>query len=347
MGGSAIPQKSLAIICRSLATMLHSGLDVQNAMRLTGDKLGHSGARSAVQEVHRVVKTRGEIAEAMRMQGKRFPRLMVELTEVGEKTGALPEVFLSLSKHYENNVRMKRQFISAIAWPVFQLFAAIGVIGLLIYVLGMLQGDAQGSFSFSIFGLTGFGGAMTWFSCTFGVIGLLVIGYLLISKNMGYRQFLDPWLMQIPVLGKCMKAFAISRFSWAFALTQQAGMSIKPSIYQSLKATDNGAFVAGSDIVWQNLRSGETLTDSLDSLRLFPADYIQTVQVAETSGTVPETLDRLSPQFEEEAQRRLGALTAAAGWGVWAIVALFVVYMIFNIALQYIGMINDAASGNF
>lgn len=297
-------------------------------------------------EVHDGIIRRGEIAECMRVQGKRFPNLMIDLVEVGERTGALPEALDGLGRHYENNVRMRRQFLGAIAWPAFQLVAAILVIGLLIYVLGFLQKEGQDdALSFSIFGLTGSSGAFTWFFATFGTMGMLFVVYKLLNRNLGGRQFLDPWLMKIPVLGKCMRSFAIARFSWAFALTQKAGMSIKPSIYQSIRATDNGAFIAGTDTVWKNLREGETLTDSLDALRLFPEEFIQTVQVGETSGTVPEVLDRLSPQFEEEAQRGLQALTAAAGWAVWALVAMFVIFMIFNIALQYVGMINDAAKG--
>jgi type IV pilus assembly protein PilC len=71
------------------------------------------------------------------------------------------------------------------------------------------------------------------------------------------------------------------------------------------------------------------------------------VQVGETSGTVPETLERLSPQFEEQARRSLKALAVALGWLVWVAVAVFIIFIIFSVVLKYIGMINAAASGNF
>jgi type IV pilus assembly protein PilC len=74
---------------------------------------------------------------------------------------------------------------------------------------------------------------------------------------------------------------------------------------------------------------------------LFPADYVQMVDVAEHSGTVPEMLDRLSPQFEDQARRALNGLTAALGWGVWVLVAMFIIFLVFNIMLRYIGTITD------
>ena len=343
-----IPQKTLAIICRSLGTMLHSGVDPHNALRMTTDKVSDGRARDAMRNVQKAVAARGEIAEAMREQGRRFPPLMMDLVSVGEQTGSLPEVLRSLSKHYETNVRLKRDFLGSIAWPVFQMVAAILVIALLIYILGMLQtSNTPDSFHFDVFGLSGAGGSITWLFMTFGTLAGIFVTYKVMVRNLAGRQFLDPILMKIPVLGKCMRSFAIARFSWAFALTQQAGMRIEPSVTQSFKATANGAFAMGRDVAWQRLKEGESLTDSLEATRLFPDDYIHTVHVAESSGTVPEALDRLSPQFEDEAQRSLRALTAMLGWGTWAIVAIFIVYMIFNIALQYVGMLNRAASGTF
>lgn len=341
-----IPQKTLAIICRSLGTMLHSGVDPFNALRMTADKLSDGRAVEAMRNVQDAVAKRGEIAEAMREEGRRFPPLMMDLVDVGETTGSLPEVFTSLSKHYETNVRLKRDFMSSIAWPMFQMGAAITVIALLIFILGMLpQSNAPDGGGFSVFGLKGASGSITWLFLTCGSLTGMYVGYKITARNMAGRQFLDPLLMKVPVLGKCMRSFGIARFSWAFALTQQAGMRIEPSIKRSFKATANGAFLLGQDIAWQRLKAGESLTDSLEATKLFPEDYIHTVHVAETSGTVPEALDRLSPQFEDEAQRSLRALTSMLGWGTWVMVAVFIIILIFNIVTQIAGVYQDALNG--
>lgn len=66
------------------------------------------------------------------------------------------------------------------------------------------------------------------------------------------------------------------------------------------------------------------------------------VDVGETSGTVPETLERLSPQFQQDAQRSLTALAAVFGWLVWALVAAFIIFVVFRIAFWYLGILNDA-----
>jgi type IV pilus assembly protein PilC len=119
-------------------------------------------------------------------------------------------------------------------------------------------------------------------------------------------------------------------------------MPIDDSLRASLKATSNGAFIAATDNMVRAVEEGDSLTDALAQSDLFSEDFVQMVHVGETTGTVPETLNRLSPQFEDQARRSLRTLATAAGWLVWCMVAGFIIFIIFRIAFWYVGLINDA-----
>jgi type IV pilus assembly protein PilC len=148
--------------------------------------------------------------------------------------------------------------------------------------------------------------------------------------------------MKIPVVGGCMQAFGLARFSWAYSLTQQSGMPIDRSIEASLRATSNGAFIGQSPRICAAINAGEEFSDALAEARLFPDEFLEIVRVAETSGTVPEALERLSPQFEDQARRSLNALVAALSWLVWLLVAAFIVFVIFSIFMWYMDLLNSA-----
>ena len=139
-----------------------------------------------------------------------------------------------------------------------------------------------------------------------------------------------------------MQSFGIARFSWTFSLTQQAGMPIDRSLESSLRATANGAFVGATGQICGDVREGCELGNALAYSRLFPADYIEMVKVSEMSGTVPEMLERLSPQFEDQARRSLSMLVSALGWLVWAIVAAFIIFVVISILMWYVGMLQGA-----
>ncbi len=343
---ASLPLKTLAHACRSLSTLLESGVEVRQAFKLASGKTGDSRCRDAFAEINVQISAGHEISAAMRGQGRTFPELMIDMIEMSEGTGSLPEVLTHLADHYENNLRLRREFVSSIMWPMFQLVAAVLIIALLIVIFGMIGDDPGGpNMKQLVFGLSGVSGAAIWLTCTFGSAFLLWIGYQVAVRQFAAKQVFDPLCLRVPVLGTCLRSFAIARFSWAYYLTQQSGMPVDRSLTASLKATNNGAFQGSTALVCAGIREGEDLSVVLTASGLFPDDYLHMVSVAETSGTVPEMLHRLSPQFEEQARRSLRALTAAVSWLVWLLVATFIVFFIFRFFLWYVGMINDAVRG--
>jgi len=336
-----IPPGTLAILCRQLGTMLDSGIPLRKAMLIAAKKTMHPGTRVAIRDVADGVQEGRQIAECLGDHGEFFPALTIDMIAMSEQAGALPEVLLHLADHYENNQRLKKKLIGQITWPAIQLIAAILVIAVLIFVLGMVSGPGQ-DLSHLTFGLSGSEGSAIWLTMTFGSLAATVFGLKFVQKQERLKQILDPILMKVPVLGKCLQSFGIARFSWAYYLTQQTGMPVRDSIRASTRATANGAFIGRSDEIILRLMEGDTLTEALISSRLFPEEFIEMVSVAEESGTVPEALHRLSPQFEEEAHRSLQALSMAISGLVWLCVAGFIVTFIFRVALWYVGMLNDA-----
>jgi len=329
--------------------MLHSGVALLKTLEIASRKTGDAHCRKKLADVRLEVQQGTDIAQALGDQNGYFPELMTDMVSVGEQAGALPEVLDGLAAHYENIVRMRRMLIGLITFPALQLVAAILVVALVIFILGIVgasAGPGQKPNDILGLGLVGTSGALTWLAMTFGSIFAVIAGYYVAATVFRQQRFLDGILMKIPVLGTCMRAFAIARFSWALALTQQTGMPIARSLELSFRATGNGAFVGASSGVCDSVLNGSELSQALDEARLFPEEYLSLVQVAEASGTVPETLQRLSPQFEEQARRSLSALAVALGWLVWSIVAVFIIFIIFSFVMKYVGMINAAANGN-
>jgi type IV pilus assembly protein PilC len=336
--------KSLAATCDSLARLLDAGVDVRRAFASVTDKTRDPRCRRALQHVSDAIDEGAGIAEALRECGDDFPPLLVDLVSVAEMSGALPEMFEHLRDHYEANLRLRRAFVGQIAWPVFQFVAAVFIVAFVILVLGWIAGR-QDTLPVDVFGLGLFGerGALIWLGGVFGTLLGLFVLYQVVTRVLGGRAIVHSLLLRVPVVGHCLRSFALARFSWAFYLTQQTGMSIDNCLEASLRATNNGAFAAAAPEVIAHVRAGGELTPALDETGLFPADFIEMVRVGETTGTVPETLHRLSPRFEESARRSLSALSTTLGWLVWATVAAFILFFVFRVAMWYVSLINEAA----
>lgn len=322
--------------------MLGAGVEVRKALKTSAAGARDPRLTSTVADVLKHVKKGDDLTSAFRCHAEQYPALFLDLLNVGELTGAMPEVFAALADYYEAHVKRMQEFRTQITWPVLQLVAAVFIIGFVIFLLGIIgemsPGEPQDILGL---GLMGTRGAIIWFTTAFGLTFAGWFGYTWATRTAAGRVALHPFLMTIPGVGYCMRTFAIARFSWCFSLTQQAGMNLKPSLESSLKATGNGAFISCTSEVWQRLSSGETLTDSLTATGLFPAEYLQIVDTAEISGTVPEALDRLSHTFDQDAQRAMTWLAAMLARVIWGLVACFIGFIVIRFVMQYVALLNS------
>jgi type IV pilus assembly protein PilC len=149
----------------------------------------------------------------------------------------------------------------------------------------------------------------------------------------------------VPVIGPCLQALAVTRFCLALRLTLESAMPIGRALRLSFRATGNGAFAVAADAAQQAVKRGEELTVALARTRLFPEMFQHVIAVGEESGRLTDVLEQQGGQYAEESERRLAALTSAAGWGVWVVVAGLIVFCIFRIALTYIDMLDPSHYG--
>ena len=334
---------SLSTVSRNWGTLLDSGVPAVKATKMAGQKARDAKLRRAMGGVADDLAGGSQMGDAL-AEAHVFPTLYVDLVATAENTGAVPEVLHALAEHYERVVKLKREFRAQILPSVLQFTAATLIVALLIYILGILPGGA--AFDVTGLGLRGGTGAMVFLGVMAAAVAAAVVLYKMLSSIVPAARAMHELLLAVPIIGPCMRNFALARFSWAFHLTQNAGLPIKPSMQAALRATGNGAYTSVTDGLLDRLMAGEPVSEALAAEPLlFPDDYVEIVRVGETSGTVPEMLHRISPDLEDNARRSLKALATAAGWLIWMLVAGMIIYIILRVALSYISMINEAAAG--
>jgi type IV pilus assembly protein PilC len=335
-----VPLSSLVEFCRVLRHNLAAGLTLRRVFRQQAER-GPVGIRPVADRVSDDLEQGESLEEALQKEKEYFPPIFLSLVTVGEQTGNLPEVLGELEKYFLLQQKLRRQFFSQIAWPVLELFIAIFVIAGMIYVLAILGSN----FDPLQLGYKGESGALKFLFHAFGSLALLVGLYLLVTRVMKQKAKVDELLLRPPILGPCLQAIALMRFCLALRLTMETGMAITTAIRLSMRATGNAAFAARAEIVRESLKGGEDLTAALTSCGLFPSDFLNIMANAEEGGRVPEVMKHQADYYEEEARRRMTILTQACSWGVYGLVSLLIIFMIFRLAMTYIGLLDPSRYG--
>lgn len=329
---SRIKLGELAQLCRRLATSLEAGVDIRRVWARESTGRGSPGLRRHMEQVAEGINRGETLFDALRETGSYFPTLFHELVEVGEHTGKLAEVLRRLAENYEHQLRLRRIFMSAIAWPMLQLFAAVGVIGLLIFVMGFLPPMADGKpFDLLGLGLYGSRGAVIYFLYVAAVVAAVAVIVRAIRRGMAWTGPVQLLLIRIPWLGGSLQTLAMSKLAWTMYLTLEAGMDLLRAIPLCLRSMGNVYYSQHTSEILQAVRAGHEVTEAFADTRVFPREFLDSLEVGERSGRLPETMEILSREYQDRAQRALVALTALAGFAVWVLVAGIIIMVIFRL----------------
>lgn len=334
--------KPLADLSRRLAISMEAGIDI----RKIWDREAAGGnwvSRPRFETVRDGVNRGDSLQEALERTGSFFPRLFREMIEVGEKTGALSEIFRRLADHYEHRLRTRRAFLAAITPAMLQLLAALGVIGILIWIMGFLAGPSGKPIDLLGWGLTGNSGLLIYLAILAAIFGAFALTLFAVSRGLAWTRPIQRLTLRIPVVGKCLRTIALSRMAWTLHLAMNVDMDLRHVLPLSLRSTGNDYYGRLSDGVVANVVAGQEIHEALRDTGCFPHDFLETLEVGEMSGSTVESMGRLSNQYEERARMAVAALTVALGFAIWAGVAILIIFMIVRIFLTaYLGPINEA-----
>jgi type IV pilus assembly protein PilC len=333
---------ALGELSHRLAVETDSGIDIRRTWKREADA-APTRIRSDFQQISDSVNRGDSLSSAIDRTGQLFPPLFREIVDVGEKTGTLGRVFHRLATHYRKSVEMQRMFLMAIAWPMIELALAIGVIGLMIWVLGIVAQRNNGqAIDVLGFGLIGNRGLLIYTNFIIAV-GLVIAGLIVaVRRGALWTRPLQHALMRIPVLGGCLEKLALARLTWALHLTMNVDMDLRKVVPLVLRATGSDYYIQHTQEAVSLVGTGHPLHEAFGVTGVFPDTFLEALEVAERSGAVVESMERLSQRYEDEAQLALKLLTTMAGVAVAMLVMGLIIFMIFRIAGFYIGTINDA-----
>jgi type II secretory pathway component PulF len=328
----------LAQLCHRVGTGLRAGVDVRRLWEQESRRGGPMQARYLA-HVHQRVSAGDTMAEAMRGCHGFFPSLTCELVDVGEHTGKLDTVFLELASHYQHLLALRRQFLVAIAWPAIQLVAAIGIIGFFIWLSGILT--AGSNTGFAPLGLSGNSGLMIYMTVVIGLAGTVTAAVLAVTR--GWLGPLPMMLaLQVPLIGSCLRTFALSRLAWTLSMTLDAGVDARRSMRLAILSTQNPYYMAPLRQVDNAILHGSEFHVALRETGLFPRDFLEDLAAAEIAGTHAESMALVAQQYQDRARTASRIITMVASFAIWGLVAMMIVFMIFSLAAQILRPYQEA-----
>jgi type IV pilus assembly protein PilC len=131
--GDLLLKAAIARFTRTLGTLLAAGVPILPALRITRDTSGNHYVAAALDRVHDRVKEGEGIAQPLAANGV-FPGMVTSMIEVGEETGALPEMLTRIADTYDEEVDNAVAALTSVLEPIMIVFMAV-VVGTIVIAL--------------------------------------------------------------------------------------------------------------------------------------------------------------------------------------------------------------------
>ncbi len=132
--GALNTEVSLAIICRTLATLLSSGVAILDALKIVAKTMANDHFRSGLNEAAKSVEKGIPLSVAFK-RDVNFPVMMSQLMSIGEETGTADESLERLAKFYQDSAERKVKILTTLLEPMMILLMGGMVAGLALAVL--------------------------------------------------------------------------------------------------------------------------------------------------------------------------------------------------------------------
>jgi type IV pilus assembly protein PilC len=133
--GPVVLKVTMARFSRTLSTLVAAGVDIIQALEITGTTSGNWRVESALADVRAKVHEGVPIAQPL-VDNDIFPPMVSQMVKIGEETGELEKMLGKIADFYEDEVDAAIQSLTSIVEPLMMILVGcmVGVIVIAMYL---------------------------------------------------------------------------------------------------------------------------------------------------------------------------------------------------------------------
>jgi general secretion pathway protein F len=335
----------LALLTRQLATLLRSGLPLEESLAAVAEQTEKPRVQAIVLGVRSKVVEGHPLADGLRDFPQAFPEIYRATVSAGEQSGKLDHVLERLSDYTESRQVMGQQVSNALVYPIVLLVLSCGIVSfLLAYVVPQVvavfeSGHQELPLATRILiGSSDF--LRNYWYYLLAVIAIGVWGFLRWLKAPDAKVRFDRFLLRVPLLGKLIRGLNTARFARTFSILTASAVPVLEALRISAEVVNNLPMQQAVVDAALRVREGAPIGKSLAARKLFPPMMIHLISSGESSGELEKMLERAATNQEREMDGLLSTLTNLLGPFMVVFMGAVVMFIVIALLLP-IFQLND------
>jgi len=335
----------VAEFSRQLASMLSSGITIVRAMEILKERDFAPKVLKVYDKLHRDVLMGFTLSEAMRLQGRTFPDLLVNMYASGEASGQLERVADKMAQHYDKDHRLNSRAKSAMTYPVVLLITTILVVMLLFtFILptlfDILEDIPLPTITRVMMAISGF--MQNYWYIAIIVVLIAILGWQTALTTDSFRYQYDRIKLKIRVVGKLLTTIYTARFARTLSSLYSSGIPMIRALEITATIVNNKYIADQFPDVITDVRNGEALSESVGKVDGFDKKLATTIMIGEESGRLDSMLESTAESFDYEAEVALDRLVQLIQPVMIVILAVVIGSILLSVMLPILELYNNA-----
>ncbi len=345
MKSKKLSAAELSVFCGQVALILEAGLPLYDGMETLAGADRNSENADAYAAASKGVTETGSLYEALKNDGI-WPKYLVEMVGIGERSGQLDKVMRGLEAYYAREDRIRSSVTGAITYPM--VLGILLVVIVLILLWRVLPVFRRVLLSMGV-GMSESGNAMMRLGAALGWIILAVVALAVILAVAGivlmrtkYRDRVMELIQKLfPSFRRLKQQLSASRVASVLSMMLSSGFPTDEALGMTVDVLDDKDAAEKVEKIRDSLKNGSTFAEAVADAGIFEELHNRMVTMGSATGREDQVLGKLGALYEEQAEDGITRLVSIIEPTLVALLSVVIGAVLLSVMLPMAGILSS------
>ena len=296
-----------------LSLLLRSGIPLVEALKIVAKSTKEQHLKNALLESASKVSEGMRFSDSLSKYPKIFEPMYVNLIKASEQVGKLAAILADIAVYEEDKRKNTDKIKTAMVYPMTILVMGFAVLGFLLAFVVPKMESIFASMKQQIPASTQFLLHVSDFVSEYGLVLLLFIMFIIFSirylyrNNNKFRLALDKKLFKINLVSHV----SVSKVAHVLSFQLKEGLPLTDALHYASLVIDNKYMYNIVSQVRESVQAGTKFSVAVRNAGIFPELFPAAVSTGESSGNMPELLERVNEFYSKNVDKFLTSFISA------------------------------------
>ena len=340
-----LSSNDVSLFCSQVVLILKAAIPLQEGIGAISENIETVQGKELILEIKSQLEQNSSLYHALGSTGA-FPEYMVNMVNIGEKSGKLDSVMEALSSYYARDDKLRRRIRSSILYPlILVVMMAVVVSIMVIKVLPVFNDvflDLGGDMSTTSRAVIGVGTAIGQYALVaILVLAVLLILILILSKTEAGSRKLLHLVTRFGPTRRLSDKIASARFASIMSMMLSSGYDTSEALELIPNIITNKNIIEKIEKSRQAMDAGVSFAKALETVKMFPGIYSSMIHLGAKTGSLDTVMNNLAEIYSEDVDESINKVVSIIEPVMVAVLSIVIGGILLSVMLPLMGIMSS------